>query len=443
MKSQIASMLMSFSFLAATLTVTAAQEVQPSPNTIIVGSGNDLRCRLEKGLRITKPGEPITAKLVDPVYAGTTLAIPEGSTIQGQVSSVSTSPLNKRARRLLSGDFTPPRTANVTFDRVIFPDGTAVLIHTHTTVGIRDMQTANYRPKSQRPTIHQKMKDAARPLLEPNKFQRLRQAAITSLPYHPEYLDQGTVFDATLLDSIRTPTPIEPAESHPPLGDDYLHLRLLTALNSEIIARGAAIEAAVSRPYYNSDHVLLYPAGTKLEGTVTKAGAAGWMKKNGELLFSFHSAQTPDGTTTDMIATVAGIQAAGGQRLAVGEEGNVRATTSLFSRLRAPVSLIGPSRAVADSTVDKTAWSRAGAGGKGFGLLGAGAAQASASTAIGFGYFGAAMRIYDAFLAKGSNVDLPVNTPVLLRINEKTQSSGLGGPQAVVMSAGVGNLEMP
>jgi hypothetical protein len=281
------------------------------------------------------------------------------------------------------------------------------------------------------------MKDAAKSLLEPNKLQRLRQAAITSLPYHPEYLDQGTIFDATLLDPIRTPTPLEPAEIHPQLGDNYLHLRLLTPLKSEMIARGAAIEAAVSQPYYNSDHVLLYPAGTKLEGTVAKADAAGWMKKNGELLFSFHSAQTPDGTTTDMIATVAAIQAAGGQRLAVGLEGNVRATTSLFSRLRGPLSLVGPSRAVADLSVDKTAWSRAGEGSKGFGLLGAGAAQASAATAIGFGYFGAAMKIYDAFLAKGSNVELPVNTPVLLRINEKAQLSSLGNPQTVVMSAGV------
>jgi type IV secretory pathway VirB10-like protein len=438
MKSQITSMLMSFSFLAATITVTAAQEVQPSPNTVVVESGNDLRCRIEKGLRITKSGEPITAKLVEPVYAGTTLAIPEGSTINGHVSSVSTSPLNKRAGRLLSGDFTPPRTANVTFDQVIFPDGTAVEIHTDTTVGTSDMQTAQYLPKSQRPGIRQKMKDAAKPLLEPNKLPRLRQAAITSLPYHPEYLNQGTVFDATLLDPIQTPTPIEATEINPPLGDNYLHLRLLTALKSEMIARGAVIEAAVSRPYYNSEHVLLYPAGTKLEGTVTRAVAAGWMKKNGTLLFSFHAAHTPDGTTTDIIATVAGIQAAGGQRLAVGLEGNVRATTSLFSRLRAPVSLIGPSRAVADSSVDKTAWSRAGEGRSGFGLLGAGAAQASAATAIGFGYFGAAVKIYDAFLAKGSNVELPVNTPVFLRIDEKAQLSSLGNPPTVVMSPGVG-----
>src|SRR5260370_23402393 len=311
MKSQITSMLMSFSFLAASVTVTAAQEVQPSSNTVVVGSGNDLRCRLEKGLRITKPGAPITAKLVQPVYAGTTLAIPEGSTIKGHLSSVSTAPFKKRARRLLGGDSAPPRTANVTCDQVILPDGTAVEIHTDTTVGTRDIETARYLPKSQRPGIRQKMKDATKPLSEPNKLQRLRQAAVTSLPYHPEYLDQGTIFDATLLDPIRTPMPVESAEVHPAPGDNYLHLRLLTPLNSEMIARGAAIEAAVSRPYYNSDDVLLYPEGTKVEGTVTKAVAAGRMKKNRGLLFSFPSAHTPDGTTTDMIATVADIQAAG------------------------------------------------------------------------------------------------------------------------------------
>src|SRR4030081_1611979 len=136
MKPQITGMLVSLSFLAASVTVTAAQEVQSSPNTVIVGSGNDLRCKLEKGLRITKPGEPITAKLVEPVYAGTTLAIPEGSTINGHISSISTALLKKRAGRLLRGDFTPPRTAKVTFDRLILPDGTALQVHTDTTVGI-------------------------------------------------------------------------------------------------------------------------------------------------------------------------------------------------------------------------------------------------------------------------------------------------------------------
>jgi hypothetical protein len=68
-------------------------------------------------------------------------------------------------------------------------------------------------------------------------------------------------------------------------------------------------------------------------------------------------------------------------------------------------------------TTQKTAWSRFGEGRKGFGLLGAGAAQASAGTAFGFGYFGAAKRICDAFIAKGPNADLPLNTPIPLRFD--------------------------
>ena len=121
MKSHITGMLFSFSFLTASISPALAQEAQPSPITIVVGSGSDLRCRLDKGLRITKAGEPITARLVEPVYIGTSLAIPRGSTVQGHVSSVSTAPLNKRTGRLLSGDFTPPQTANVTFDQTALP----------------------------------------------------------------------------------------------------------------------------------------------------------------------------------------------------------------------------------------------------------------------------------------------------------------------------------
>jgi hypothetical protein len=422
MRSYINSIVISFSVLAASASLAAAQDAPSSQNTIVVGAGNDLRCRLERGLRITKSGEPITAKLVEPVYAGTTIAIPEGSTVKGHVSSISSVPRDKG--QLLRGDFTRPRTANVTFDKVILPGGTVLPIHTDSTIGVRDVKTAQYLPKSQRPGIRRKMKDAVKPLSEPNKLQRLSQAAVTSLPYHPEYLSQGTIFDATLLDAVETTPSVDQAETHSPPDDGYLHVRLLTPLNSAMSAAGAPIEAVVPRPYYNKDHVLVYPPGTKLEGTVTKTVAAGWMKKNGGLLFSFHSAQTPNGNTTELFATVAGIQAAGGQRLAVGLEGDVKSTTSTFSRLRAPISLIGPSRAVADTTVDKTAWSRAGEGNKGFGLLGAGAAQASATTAIGFGYFGGAVNIYDAFLARGSNVELPVNTPVWLRVDETTHRPG-------------------
>jgi hypothetical protein len=419
MKSRITGMFFSLSVLTASMSNAVSQEAHPLPNTIVVESGNDLRCRLEKGLRITKPGEPVTARLVEPIFIGTTLAIPKGTKIQGHVSAISTAPLGERAGRLLRGDFTPPRAANVTFDSLVLSDGVAVPIHTDRAVGISGVKIARYLPKSQRPGVRQKFKDAAEPLREPNKLQRLGEAAITSLPYHPEYLDQGTIFDAALLDPITMPIPMEPgADADPQPSENYLRLRLLTPLKSQMIARGASVEASVSQPYYNSEHSLLFPAGTMLEGTVSKAKSADWMKKNGTLLFTFHSALPPGGTAKGLNATVAAVEAAGFQRLVIGQEGDLRATTSIFTQLRAPLALISPSRAVTDSTVDKTAWSRAGEGNKGFGMVGAGAAQASAATAAGFGYFGAAMKIYDAFLAKGSNVELPANTPIYLRVDE-------------------------
>src|SRR3984957_3855747 len=177
MKSYVYSTVISCSVLAASVSLAAATDAQPPQSPIIVAAGNDLRCRLEKGLRITKSGEPITAKLVEPVYAGTTVAIPEGSTVKGHVSSISSAPRHKG--QLLRGDFTRPRTANVTFDSVILPDGTAVEIHTDSTVGVVDVKMAQYLPKFQRPGVRQKIKNAAKPLSEPNKMQRLSQAAVT------------------------------------------------------------------------------------------------------------------------------------------------------------------------------------------------------------------------------------------------------------------------
>ena len=303
MKSHITGMLLSFSLLTVFMAPAVAQEVQLSPDTIVVGPGNDLRCRLDKGLRITKAGEPITARLVEPVYVGTVLAIPKGLTIQGHVSSISTAPWSKRTGRLLNGDFTPPRFANVTFDRLLLSDGNSLPIHTDTTIGVGGLKTAKYLPKSQRSGVRNMVKDAAGPARGPHKLQRLREAAVKSLPYHPEYLDQDTIFDAVLLDPISAPMP-DQSRADSPSGENYLRVRLLTPLKSQMITRGEPIEAAVSQPYYNADHFLVYPAGTKLEGTVIHAKSAGWMKRNGALLFSFHSVLAPDGTASTLNATV-------------------------------------------------------------------------------------------------------------------------------------------
>src|SRR6266403_69745 len=428
MKRSVVLLLLSHSVLGLTAISVRAQETTPERKTLVVEPGNDFRAALEKGVRLKAPGQPITAKLLEPVYAGEDLAIPAGSTIKGHVSSISTAPMRKRAGRLLSGDFTPPKTAHGTFDQIVLSDGTTVPIHSDSAVGIGRVASSRYLPKAQRPGVRQKLKRAMAPLKEPNKLQRLGEAAVTSLPYHPEYIDQGTVFDTALLEPVSLLTEVRPTPASTQIASDYLNLHLLTPISSNTSTAGAQIEAVVSQPYYQSDHQLLYPAGTILTGTVQKASSAGWMKKNGSIVFAFRSVQMPDGTSKDIHSTVSGVQAESWEGLDVGKEGEIKATTSTFARILAPASLIGPSRAVSDSTLQKTAWSRSGEGRKGFGLLGAGAAQASVGTAVGFGYFGAAKRLYNAFLTKGSNVELPTHTPIFLRLDSNNPTLALATP---------------
>jgi hypothetical protein len=425
MKRRLVWILLFHSVLGLAGIPVRAQDTRSEEKSLVVEPGNDFRAALEKGVRLKAVGQPITAKLLEPVYAGEALVIPAGSAINGHVSAITTVP-HKRVRRLLNGDFTPPKMAHVTFDQLVLSDGTTVPFHSDSVVGLGRMANSQYLPKAQRPGIRKKLKGAMAPLREPNKLQRLGEAVVTSLPYHPEYIDQGTVFDTALLEPVTVLAPVQP-DTLSLQAREYLHLHLLTPVNSSTSTAGTQIEAVVSQPYYLADHQLLYPAGTRITGTVQKASSARWMKRNGSILFAFRSVEMPDGTAKDIHSTVGGIQAEGSEGLDVGNEGEIKATTSTLARLLAPASLIGPSRAVADTTLEKTAWSRSGEGRKGFGLLGAGAAQASVGTAIGFGFFGAAKRLCDAFITKGSNVELPVNTPILLRLDSDDPSIALAG----------------
>src|SRR3979490_745104 len=129
MKRSVVWILLSYSALGLTAVPVRAQETGPERKTLVVEPGNDFRAALEKGVRLKAPGQPITARLLDPVYAGEVLRSPAGSRTKGHVSAISTAPMRKRARRLLNGDFTPPKTARVTFDQLVLSDGTTVSIH--------------------------------------------------------------------------------------------------------------------------------------------------------------------------------------------------------------------------------------------------------------------------------------------------------------------------
>src|SRR5260370_8814878 len=136
MKRNVVLVLLSYSVLGLTAIQVRAQETRSEGKTLIVEPGNDFRAALEKGVRLKAPGQPITARLLEPVYAGEVLAIPAGSTIKGHVSEISTAPVRKRAGRLLNADFTPPKTSHLTFDQPGLSDATILPIPRHSPLSI-------------------------------------------------------------------------------------------------------------------------------------------------------------------------------------------------------------------------------------------------------------------------------------------------------------------
>src|SRR5258708_3113413 len=147
MKRSVVLLLLFYSALGLTAISACAQETTLERKSLVIEPGNDFRAALEKGVRLKAAGQPITAKLLEPVYAGEDLAIPAGSTIKGYVSSITTAPMRKRPGRLLAGDFTPPKTAHVTFDQLVLSDGTMVPIHSDSPVGLARVPNSQYLPK--------------------------------------------------------------------------------------------------------------------------------------------------------------------------------------------------------------------------------------------------------------------------------------------------------
>src|SRR5882762_91071 len=131
MKRSVVWILLSYSVLGVAAVPARAQETKPEKETLVVEPGNDFRAALDKGVRLKAVGQPVTAKLLEPVYAGEDLALPAGSTIKGDFSSIPAAPIRKRARRLLAGDFNPLKTAHVTFDQLVLYHGTTVPIHSN------------------------------------------------------------------------------------------------------------------------------------------------------------------------------------------------------------------------------------------------------------------------------------------------------------------------
>ena len=264
--------------------------------------------------------------------------------------------------------------------------------------------------------------------------------AIDRLPYHPQFLRKGTVYDAELRAPLAfgsASAPLVAPAGTKPAPSSILKARLVTALDSAKTPRGTPLEAAVTEPVFSADHQLIFPEGTRLTGAVTFAREARRFHRNGQLRFLFERAEPPNQDATPMLAALHAVDVSEDDHIAVDEEGGVR-TTSSKTRFIPPAlailalqgTLDGPEHHhrfdndADDEGVGVTQGaigsnhlgSRSVGGFLGFGLIGVGLSRFSHPLAIAFAVAGAARTTYANVLGKGQEVRFKPDTPIQVQL---------------------------
>jgi hypothetical protein len=379
----------------------AGQDLRPDPQVpLTVPSGAPLRLYLT-GRVSKKAGKPAQAKILDPVYAFDREVIPAGSLVTGTVSRVQPVTKGQRLRAILNGDFTPLRTAFLSFNTLTLPDGKSRPLTTVETLSLNSIYVepskkkkakgqAQTGPQTQNNGILGTAKTAARDKLKtaiagrtrgfsdvvrgPNKKEKLVDLLWSKLPYHPQYLRRGTRIDAPLREDLAFGTESLKAAELSELGsqpapDAVAHVRLLTALDSHSAAQGNRVEAVVTAPLFSAQHKLVLPEGSRILGAIVLAKKARSFHRSGQLRFNFQTLELPPAITAWQRETVPASQPAaqpaasakaltlrtqavldqaegsGPASLKVDSEGGVRAQESKTRFLAPAISLMLASRA--------------------------------------------------------------------------------------------------
>jgi hypothetical protein len=407
---------------------------------LVVDKGAPLWLALAKPLPAKHEGETVEARLVEPVYAFDRIVVPAGTQVLGRVSKIQPVSHQVRERAILAGDFTPLRDAQIEFDTLVFKDGTRVPMQTKVSAGLPDvvhLESASADAKKHqsqasqiadmaRQEINAKKQEARDAINSPGKMKLIKARALAMLPYHSQTMPAGTRFDAELLAPIDFGTVTCPAQdlvkigsSEPPVG--VVHARLITPLSSATAQRGKPVEAIISQPMYTADHHLILPVGSRLEGTVLQATPARRMNRTGSLRFTFHRAVPPTGLAQSVEGSLSGVSANRDDHIKLDAEGGAHATHPKSGYILPLLDVM-----LASSTLDGLDHhahlehrhydgpdpGRGATGGIGFGLIGAAAALSSHVAATGFGFWGAGWGVYHRFIARGTEVVFPMDTPM-------------------------------
>jgi hypothetical protein len=403
--------------------------------SLAVPKGTALVVAIDRDVRISHVGQPISGRLVEPVYAFDKLVIPVGAHVTGRVIEIDDPSKGARTSAALDADFTPERHVEVEFDHIALPGDRVIPMRTVVMPGSGrpvEFVSASDEKGGSKDAVAEKVKaakqqskqdwdDAMKQVHEPGKARRAERYLVDQLPAHPQYIEAGTVYFAELdhpLDFGSEPLTLALAQSigEPPPNGSVIQARLVTPLNSATAKQGDAVEAVITRPLFEGGHLIL-PQGSHIEGMVVQAEPARHPARNGQLRLVFRELKLPDGLEEKVEASLEGVESAKRDNVKLDSEGGARATAppTRFLTTATEVGLGGASF-LGDSFGETGPRTAGGAGGYKLIGIALGLTIHSQPFGMAMGAFGGARSIYGNFIARGHEVDFPKNTAMAIAL---------------------------
>jgi len=417
-----------------------AASSQPSSDSrtiaIAVPNGTPLQIALDKEVRVRKVGEPISGRVVQPVYVFDRLVIPVGTVASGQISSIFPVPGRTRALDALNANFSPTHKLAVAFHELVLPDGRHIDLHATVVPGsgqvIRLVTADEHKKNVVKDAAAKKMaqaraqwNDAMKQVESPGKMHIVTRYAVAQLPVHPQYIDAGTLYSAELsqpLDFGSEPisaNTLSAIGTQPPPGS-LVHAILLTPLNSATTPKSADVEAELSQPLLDQGHLIL-PAGTQLRGSVLQVRPARSLHRNGQLRIAFREVVLPNGAVQTVDTSLQGVHSDSADNLQLDSEGGAKSTSSKTRYISTGAS-VGLALIGSGGRDDVGDASPIAGGATGFKLIGliVGVAFRSHTYGILMSAYGGSRSIYNNFLGRGRNIVFPKDTAMEIGFGNRT-----------------------
>ena len=420
-----------------------AQAASPQPSSdshtiaIAVPDGTPLQIALHKEVHVRKIGEPISGRVVQPVYVFDRLVIPVGTVATGQISSISPVPGRTRTLDALNADFTPPISSR-RFQRTRSADGRHIDLHATVVPGsgqvIRLVTADEHKKNVVKDAVAQKMaqaraqwNDAMKQVKSPGRMHlvvalcRRPASSASAIPRCRErYTQQKYRSHSTLavnpyppdtLSGIGTrasawkPCPCRPADSAE-LGDHQPR---------------APKWKPNSRNRSSTKHASSFPPELASAAPFSRCGPPAVCIATDSCASSSVRSSFPMGSVQTVDTRLQGIQSDSADNAQLDSEGGAKSTASKTRYLSTGAS-VGLALIGSGGRKDVGDASPTAGGATGFKLIGliVGIAFRSHTYGILMSAYGGSRSIYNNFLGKGRDIVFPKDTLMEIGFGNRT-----------------------